>query len=331
MADSSYQLRVRSIIESQPGEKLAPVFEAYWPSYRRWMRRSPNVPADACVERLQESMPELMPTFETLLEACGSSDEAARFLTLYDPPQLVRACSQLIIDDDGPVLVRTYDHSPRLFDGLLLRSDWGCRSMAVTDCLWGALDGVNDRGLCVALAFGGRNVVGHGFGAQLVTRYILETCETVSEAHDTLVRVPLFMPYTFVLADSSGDFATIFTGPDRPVRLVKRRASTNLQSLGDWPAYQAQTQSIERLRGVEALLAKQPRTGEVVEAFLRPPVWRNDYRKAAGTLYVSVYRPRAGALTMHWPGRSQDFTLDDFPEMDVHVQLGTGSTPASTA
>lgn len=328
MADAARRLRLRVIAESQPGERLRAAFDDHWPAYRRWMRRSPNVPSETCVQRLRQSMPEIMPTFDALLDAFGGGEQVARFLSLYEPPRLVRGCSQLVIDDDGPVLVRTYDHSPLLFDGLLLRSDWsGAPTLAMTDCLWGALDGVNTAGLAIALAFGGRNVVGPGFGAQLVTRYVLETCETVLDAQATIERIPVYMPYTFVVADAGGDFATIFAGPDRPVRLIKRRASTNLQSLGDWPAYQAQTQSIERLRGIEALLESHPSTSSVIDAFLLPPVWRTEYRKASGSLYVSVYRPRERSLSLHWPSMSESFTLDDVVEREIHVDLDAGVRP----
>jgi predicted choloylglycine hydrolase len=44
------------------------------------------------------------------------------------------------------------------------------------DCLWGLLDRVNDAGLAISLAFGGRPQVGEGFGIPLVIRYVQETC-----------------------------------------------------------------------------------------------------------------------------------------------------------
>jgi len=36
--------------------------------------------------------------------------------------------------------------------------------MGMSDCLWGLLDGVNGDGLCASLTFGGRRIVGVGFG-----------------------------------------------------------------------------------------------------------------------------------------------------------------------
>ena len=43
----------------------------------------------------------------------------------------------------------------------------------MSDCLWGLLDGINDAGLAVSLAFGGR-ATREGFGIPLVVRYLLE-------------------------------------------------------------------------------------------------------------------------------------------------------------
>ena len=41
---------------------------------------------------------------------------------------------------------------------------------------------MNDDGLAVSLTFGGRRVLGDGFGIPIVLRYLLETCGTVEEA-----------------------------------------------------------------------------------------------------------------------------------------------------
>ena len=62
-------------------------------------------------------------------------------------------------------LVRNYDLSPDLNEGLLLRTEWtGMPVMGMVELLWGLSDGVNAAGLSVALAFGGRSEVTRGFG-----------------------------------------------------------------------------------------------------------------------------------------------------------------------
>ena len=49
--------------------------------------------------------------------------------------------------------------------------------MGTSDGLWGLVDGMNDAGLAVSLTFGGRRVVGDGFGVPLILRYVLQTCD----------------------------------------------------------------------------------------------------------------------------------------------------------
>jgi predicted choloylglycine hydrolase len=306
---------------------LDEIFRAYWPAYRRWMGRAPEVAIEACVAALRRDMPELVPTFERLRERFGpGDDEVARFLSLYRPPRMVRACSQIVLDaDDGPVLLRSYDHHPDLFDGVILSADfWGRETLVLTDCLWGALDGINDDGLAVALAFGGRNAFGDGFAAPLIVRYLLETCATVAEARATLARVPVCMPYTFVVVDAAGEFVTAFLGPDREAGFVTRRASTNHQRAVEWERYIRQTHSTERLAVLEQLLGGETDVDRVRAAFLADPLWRRDYATAAGTLYVAEYRSGPRSLALHWPGRTERFALGSVEPRAFEVELPVG-------
>lgn len=323
-------LRIRSIDEAEPGPKLGAVFDAYWPAYRRWMAKAEPLDADACVVQLASHMPELLPTFERLvaLGPAWDRDAVARFLTLYRPPRMVRGCSQAVVTDaEGPALVRNYDHAPHLFDGLVLRSAWGgVPVVAVTDCLWGALDGVNDHGLAVALAFGGRPEAGDGFAAPLIVRYLLQTCRDTGDMRAAMARLPVYMAYTFVGVDRAGGFVTAYAGPGRETVFDDRPSSTNHQGRVEWAAYARQCRSESRLRHIEALLDTPGMTAATLEDdFLRPPLFRTDYAKASGTLYTATYRPDAGLLTLRWPARAAGFGLDAFEEQDLSVSLGPDS------
>ena len=164
-------------------------------------------------------------------------------LSLYDPPPLLAGCSQAVIDG---ALVRNYDYHPDRIEGDVFASAITRPVLGMSDCLWGLLDGVNDAGLAVALAFGGRNARGDGFGITLVVRYLLETCETVEQAVATLARLPVHAPYNLTLADAQGDAATVFVGPDRAARVVQPPVATNHQEHVDWPEHAAATRSVER-------------------------------------------------------------------------------------
>ncbi len=322
----SVSLTFRALQESVPGARLGGVLAEYWPAYQRWLRRAPALPLDRCLVELQRHMPELLPAFDQILRHSGGDERVARFLTLWSPPPLIRGCTQVVLDDaDGPLLLRAYDHHPRLFDGLILRSDWdGVPVVCVTDCLWGALDGVNAHGLAVALAFGGRNAIGPGFASPLVVRYLLQTCATVADAREVLDRVPLSMPYTFVIADRHGDVVTAHAGPDRPTRFTDARASANHDAPDDWPEYEARTHSVARLQCAEAVLQDSTDSAEVQRAFLQPPLWRDEYDAGFGTLYVAAYRPTTGALSLCFPQHTEHFSLAAFRERSFAVILPEG-------
>jgi len=315
----------RSVREDHPGPRIAEVLRAYWPAYRRWIARGPNVAPDDCVAALRRHMPELLPTFDAIMTAIDGGDDEMRFLSLYRPPRLVRACSQLVLEtDEGSVLVRNYDHAPHLCDGLVLRSAWnGAGVIAPTDCLWGALDGVNEHGLAIALAFGGRPVVGDGFSASLVARYVLETCTTVAEARAALSRIPVYMAYTFVVVDGAGEFTTAYCSPDRDAHFEREAASTNHQGQSEWSRYVRFSNSVERLEHLQALTTTTDRSVQaVVEQFLAPPLYRNEYSAGSGTLYTAAVNGPQGVHAMHWPHDAMTFTFGEFDESTLDVELG---------
>ena len=312
-----------AISDDAAGGALCDIFWEFWPAYQKWIERSDTNDAGMCAGQIRAHMPELVGVFDRLVALFGGGDDVARFLSLYSPPRVVRACSQLVIDDDdGPVLIRSYDFHPDLFDGVVLWSSWtGTPTLAIMDCLWGALDGINAHGCAVALAFGGRNAVGPGFAAPLIVRYLLETCRDVRDARGALARLPVYMPYTFVVADSSGEFLTAYLGPDREPVFVSRRASTNHQGSVEWEAYCEQTQSEARLEALEALVDSTDAIGAARDAFVRAPLWRQDYSRGAGTLYVAEYRVAARELVLRWPGREERFGLDGFEPRRFSVDL----------
>ena len=69
-----------------------------WPAYRSWYLKEGEAarPAlRACRRMLDEHMPELVPTYERLVELAEGDQLAARFLSLYRPPGFVVGCSQV--------------------------------------------------------------------------------------------------------------------------------------------------------------------------------------------------------------------------------------------
>jgi predicted choloylglycine hydrolase len=302
------ELTFTAIDEPSPGKAR---IVALLPALQAWYLRDGDAarPTYIAARRaLHEHMPELVATWEAMTELAGGGDLAARVLSLYDPPPLLAGCSQAVI---GGQLVRNYDYHPDRIEGTVFASAITRPVLGMSDCLWGLLDGVNDAGLAVALAFGGRTARGDGFGITLIVRYLLETCDTVDEAVATLVRLPVHAPYNLTLADEHAA-ATVFVGPDRAARTVQPPVATNHQEHVDWPEHATETRSVERHAALETANA---------DAFLAPPLYATEFDRGFGTLYTAVYRPHDRAVTYRWPGESWEQSLAAFTPGTRTVRL----------
>jgi len=322
------QITFEAVGETQAGPKWQARFRTLWPHYRRWylaegFQKRPTYLQ--CERALHDHMPELVPTWERLVELAGGGDIEARFLSLYCPPPYLSGCSQSVWLPAGgePILVRNYDYSPHLFEKLAWHSHWNRQHvLATTDCLIGVLDGVNEAGLAVSLNFGGMKEVGIGFGAPMVLRYLLEFCCTVAEASRVLRRVPVHMAYNILLLDRAGDYATAYTRPDGPTILHRTPASTNHQDRVSWARHAAATATLERERRLFELLAT-PGLDEAgfIGAFLHPPLLQTQYHKGDGTLYTSVYRPGSSSVEYRWPGCQLNLASGAWPDQAVQIEL----------
>jgi predicted choloylglycine hydrolase len=313
------ELIFRSVAEAEPGAKWRAGFARHWPSYRRWYvsegAEGPP-PFAVCLAKLRRYMPELVFTYERLCELAGLDDLAARFLSLYRPPAYLTGCSQIAWTAGAPMLARNYDYSPTLCEGQLLLSAWhGRRVMAMTDCLWGVLDGVNEAGLAISLTFGGRPVVGDGFGVPLLLRYVLEFCDRTKDAIGQLTRIPSHMAYNVTVLDRSGDFATVMLAPDRPPAVTRLPIAANHQMAVEWADYARATATLERERFLFERLGR-PGLSEkdLLGDFLAPPLYTAAFERNFGTLYTAAYWPAMGRMSLLWPGDRLDQSIARFIE-----------------
>jgi predicted choloylglycine hydrolase len=241
---------------------------------------------------------------------------------MWCPPIYVGGCSQAIVGNTHPVLIRNYDYSPRLLEGTWLASRFtGRRVVAMIDCLWGVLDGTNEDGLAVSLSFGGRTAAGEGFGIPLILRYVLEFAATTAEAVAMLKRLPTHMSYTVAVVDRTGAHATVFVNPDRPAEIVESRISTNHQHSIDWARHAQTTRTIEREQTLVRALASNVDAETIVAAFLRPPVYQTSYGRGYGTLYTALYRPESASAELIWSASRWRQSCSDFIEDTRHVHF----------
>lgn len=322
------------IREATPGPQWRSLFEATWPSYRAWYLRDGDLARprlDVARRSLAAHMPELVPTWERLVELTGGDETAARMLTLWNPPAFLPGCSQAVLTGDTPALVRNYDYRPDLCERVIYSSAFtGRRVLGMSDCLWGLVDGMNNAGLAVSVAFGGRRGVGEGFGIPLVVRYLLEVAESVADVKAVLAGLPVTMSYNLTVLDRAADAATIFVAPGERPELFALRAATNHRGTSpDDPQHARAFHSVQRQQVLLHSLQQQPDLDAFVAEFLTPPLYNTAYEQGFGTMYTAVYRPTEGAADFVWPASSWRRGFDS-PSGTCAVTLGAaadGDTP----
>ncbi|MBJ3763638.1 hypothetical protein ILP92_12850 [Maribius pontilimi] len=322
----THSMTFDAIAEDLPGAKWRARWDACWPEYRAWFeaRGGASGPSrQACEAALAEHMPELVPVHRDLTRLAGGGDLAARFLSTWCPPAYLGGCSLAALSDgDDTRLIRNYDLSPDLNEGFLLRSAWtGTPVMGMVEFLWGLSDGINEHGLSVALAFGGTERVGQGFGICTILRYLLETCRDVPQALDVLDRVPSHMDYNLVLADAEGRVQSVEVHAGGGIVLRPGAVATNHQLDRPLPLKAEFTRTVERLAALTRVTRKDEGDAAVA-AFGRAPLYQTDFAGGFGTLFTAEYRPGTRAMRLIWPDIEMAQSLHAFDETSVTVTFG---------
>ena len=325
-------LTFRAVAAWDAPRDLPALFAPAWPAYRRYFLRDGEAERPTYAESqraLREHMPELVPALKAIGEAVGGGDLEARLLSHWCPPPLFAACSMMTWTRGQHAIVRNYDYPPLAIDATVLASTLtGTKVLAVSDCLVGVLDGVNEHGLALALSFGGRAVVGRGFGIALVLRYVLETCRTVPEAVAVFGRLPVHLAYNVALVDRAGSEAIVYLSPDRSAVVSGKTTCANRQGATEWPEHAIFSATETREHTLDALTRDPSLTLDAsVRRFLLQPLFRPTERSSWGTVYTSVLDADAAELTLHWPDRSWTLSLADFEPGEVSRRFGLVPQP----
>lgn len=323
------QIHFKTISEpSLPDKKWQDLFFTHWDAYKNWLleneKEVPTADLETSRNALKTYMPELWSTYERLCYLVDADDLAAKFLTGYQPPFYVSGCSNAILQGEDFQLIRNYDHHPDLFEGVQILTQWNQKKViAISDCLIGVLDGINEDGLVVSLTFGGRKITGQGFGIPFILRYILEFCSRVDEAVETLIRIPSHMAYNVTIADKTGAYKTIRVAPKEKAVITNLAYTTNHQKKVDWPENARFNKTVERSLFLSHLLEEEDLSAEdLVAAFLRKPLYNDLFEEGFGTLFTAAYHPTSGLVDLHWPNLKISQSFDKFEEQEhwVHLQ-----------
>ncbi|MEQ8814370.1 MAG: C45 family autoproteolytic acyltransferase/hydrolase [Thalassobaculum sp.] len=323
--------RFTFVQEDRPAEEWLARFVAGREAARRWYlgdRQAARPAGDAlnwhhgggrgepptaaeCRAALARHMPELLKGYDRACAMVGDDPLDHCILSHYRPAPEAAGCTLAVwLGDGGPALVRQQDFPLDMVSDRFELTIWsGRRVIGKAQRPWGGLhDGMNDAGLVVTSTFGGAPAQGLGFAVILITRYLLEACSNVKEAVAALRRIPIALSHNVMLLDRTGDFATVYLGPDREPAVTRDRATTNHQETVVWLELAARSLTVERWRAAQAALDDPGTTlASLTARFLEPPIYSRAARSPS--VYTAVYRPAEGRVDYLWPGtvRSQGF------------------------
>ncbi|KOR33269.1 hypothetical protein TI05_02050 [Achromatium sp. WMS3] len=314
--------RYKAVAEAFPGNKWLADYQAILPNYMRWFASEESKRPDLqeCQDALQTYMPELVPLWQHLLNITNATDNEARLLSFYCPTPYLTGCSQAVWTRYTPALVRNYDYAPEYCEGRIMKTHWHHTSViASTDSLWGVLDGMNEHGLSVSMAFGGQESITKGFSIAIILRYILEFCTNVDEGVKVLCRIPSHMAYNVTMLDIFGQVRTVELAPFMSPNITYKPLAVNHQGAFDLTNYALFSHSYERQ---EFLISKLYDPLSSIESFVNAfeynPLFNNNYAQGFGTLYTAIYNPQLKAMEYRWPNQVrmyQSFAVFDEREI----------------
>jgi hypothetical protein len=137
------------------------------------------------------------------------------------------------------------------------------------------------------------------------------------------------MAYNVTLVDRHGDFATVMVAPGQSAIVTRERCTTNHQARVTWPQQAAFSNTIERKRFLDAMLAKGNVTEQQLrEAFLTAPLRSANYLHNFGTVYTATYKPLSEKMSYHWPAeRVWQHGFADFAASEKTVDLARQVRP----
>ncbi|MEM6840640.1 MAG: C45 family peptidase [Bacteroidota bacterium] len=126
-------------------------------------------------------------------------------------------------NDDNTIVGRNYD---MLFDfkkfteSSLIAPKDKYAYIGQSDVFIGRSDGINEKGLSVAMSFVNGTEVQPGVGFHFVVRKALENCSTTEQAIEIIQQAKVSSANNFLVADQSGDIAVVESAPQK--KIVRR-------------------------------------------------------------------------------------------------------------
>jgi predicted choloylglycine hydrolase len=164
--------------------------------------------------------PQIIDEFQGFADACGAEYESLLgFMLVIGTRSSAPKCSAFgVSSDSGVVFGRNYDffyEYKKYTESYLTVPADGFASVGQSDVFIGREDGVNEKGLAIAIAAVGPKTVKPGINFPIAVRYILDQCSDVKDALKTLSRFRFSTTNNYLLADRLGALAVLEASPER--------------------------------------------------------------------------------------------------------------------
>lgn len=240
--------------------------------------------------------PHLLDEMRGIADAMAIPFEEAALFSGYGAPKVQgMGCSSIV---NREMLVRNYDFSPELYDArlVLTQPNEGYASVGHSLHAMGRTEGVNEKGLAVALHFVNNEEAKKGLTAGSVIRILLDTCKTTDEAVNMIKKLPHAWSYNFSIGDATGYSVVVEQSPSS---IKVRRDERTLLCTNHFQQQAMHHLNRENLEGTEGRLnfLKQHHNGnqsaeETFNMFkdTTTPLYNEAYHEFFGTLHTFMYR-----------------------------------------
>lgn len=238
--------------------------------------------------------PHLFRELSGIADSMNISLRRAALFSGFGAPEIQgMGCSSVV---NRNMLVRNYDFSPEAYDArfVFVQPSEGYASVGHSLHVMGRTEGVNEKGLAVALHFVNSKDTQNGLTAASVIRIILDTCKNTEDAVNVIKKLPHSWSYNFSIGDAEGNAVVVEESPFD----VKVRKSEGILFCTNH--FQRQDMSIHNRENLEGTKERLNYLGQnhlekmdVQEIFntfrAAKPLYNEEYHEFFGTLHTFAY------------------------------------------
>lgn len=169
---------------------------------------------------LNEYYPEIIEEIKGFADGIKDSDKnLGAFLLSLGIFDISGQCSVFAFKNkDSVIFGRNYDmliEFKKFTESSLIAPKGKYSYISQSDVFIGRSDGINEKGLAIAMSFVNGTNVQPGIGFHFIVRKVLENCSTTKEAIEIIQKAKVSSANNFLIADTLGDIAVVESAPQK--------------------------------------------------------------------------------------------------------------------